>query len=1191
MNGFSGSIAIIISFLIYSFESTAQLAPFGPESASLVNTIESPVNIRAGIVDVKIPLINIAAKDIPISLNLQYHATGIKASDEASWVGLGWRLEGIGSIVQVVKMSNDIDFYGYSNATWISCPTDPGPPVPGNRREEGVTFSHLGCESGIGPYEYSYGQTDDTKNCWLGREDLPLHCATISDYRDCWGNYTERFAQVKDLFYGDKEPDAFYYDFLGYSGVFYFDMKGNINKVYKDNLDIRFTPCEKKFTITTDNGLKVYFEEREGLGYTKIDTFSPWDDNRCGGGCRPANSSAGNTWYITKIESVKTGEKVEFKYNSPTANPVYSIRYSEDTKYHGGSSSVIYDNTNSLDNTKVSQLCAQIDVNERFINVHKYAVQRNPKYISSIEFASGKIEFELDAREDLINAKKIKAIKLYNVVDGQQNLLKKYDFKYEYFQSIDAQNPSTSYYSTSIEQTVINIVQNKRLKLLSVGTSYSPETNSNDNRNPNPYIFGYNEPSGIALPYKTTFDIDKYGFYNWWTSRGSGHNSHLIDDITYHNVKSVHKEASLIGMLNSVINPLGGKTTYQFETFSTSASIPLGISRIKSISQYFPESNSTYVKNYEYVNDKSIEVVKARKGNFVAVNLNCNFDNSRCDASIRCEIVTSTETGNLSLQGNISLNTWCDKVIEHLGSNDENGKIEYIFDPFTKNNIYPLDKASNCTFSSCDLPLNYPLFVRPNVIQLRSKISYKKTGSGFQAVSKEEYDYELEESQTTSVGIIPVEENTSGNNTARFFSYRIPTFWTRLKEARNYIYDQTTASKSSYKTTQIGYNSSNLQPNKIVESTSDPNRKRVKQIYYVLDYIAGNTTIASLKTKNFVSLPVEVLELEQITTGGSTTTNVLGGTCAEYDPSFLGLLSKQYALEYGAPKTCSNFIASNGGTACAVGSTGTYSRNADYVLQLSNFYETGNLVQAVGKAGASSAKQWGYCNSYLTADFQNAYKDQVSYAGFESGLDNGWENDEPFVNMESHTGFWSIKVNKSSTTNFGPACTIKPAIQMGKYKAGAWVKYSGSTTDKVTFHFYTGKKSNPNVSFPNGIGYASINVPNTQNEWKYIELEIDMDAVNALPAVSGMSPKEDLSLRATISNTDASVDVYVDDLIIYPSTSIATTYTYEPLVGVKSVSSQDGNIVNYEYDHLGNPYMQKDLDGRVVSKKETIFKK
>ena len=92
------------------------ITPPSPEAAAMIRSINIPVGHYTGTVDVNIPLYTIKTRDFEIPIQLQYHTTGIKVQDCATWVGLGWRLTAGGSVVHIIRgNSRDDAEFGYAN--------------------------------------------------------------------------------------------------------------------------------------------------------------------------------------------------------------------------------------------------------------------------------------------------------------------------------------------------------------------------------------------------------------------------------------------------------------------------------------------------------------------------------------------------------------------------------------------------------------------------------------------------------------------------------------------------------------------------------------------------------------------------------------------------------------------------------------------------------------------------------------------------------------------------------------------------------------------------------------------------------------------------------------------------------------------------------------------------------------------
>ena len=71
--------------------------------------------------------------------------------------------------------------------------------------------------------------------------------------------------------------------------------------------------------------------------------------------------------------------------------------------------------------------------------------------------------------------------------------------------------------------------------------------------------------------------------------------------------------------------------------------------------------------------------------------------------------------------------------------------------------------------------------------------------------------------------------------------------------------------------------------------------------------------------------------------------------------------------------------------------------------------------------------------------------------------------------------------------------------------------------------------------------------------------------------------------------TDA-INGFIDDVRLYPSGAMMTTYTYEPLVGITSVTDPSNVTVFYEYEVFGRLKCTRDQDKNIVKAYDYQFK-
>lgn len=85
------------------FPALSSIQPIEPTSTSLGKYGEYSMNYAKGQPNISIPLYEIKSGDLTIPITLSYQGGGIKVSQEATWVGLGWDLSYGGQVTRVVN--------------------------------------------------------------------------------------------------------------------------------------------------------------------------------------------------------------------------------------------------------------------------------------------------------------------------------------------------------------------------------------------------------------------------------------------------------------------------------------------------------------------------------------------------------------------------------------------------------------------------------------------------------------------------------------------------------------------------------------------------------------------------------------------------------------------------------------------------------------------------------------------------------------------------------------------------------------------------------------------------------------------------------------------------------------------------------------------------------------------------------
>lgn len=379
MKRFIFTLLILLCYIITKGQNLSEqhIVPQSPNVSSLIQYANCPISYYSGTSNISIPLydINIDALKLPISLN--YHSSGIKVAQEASWVGLGWSLNAGGCISRSVQCYDDFLEYSY-----------PDIPV-----QQGYYAANDIIGMGTQDY-YTYYHTN------LG---IKMHMVI------------------------DSEPDIFYYSFAGYSGKFVLDKsRGAVLFNKSDGLKIEVKTdafTKKYFIITTPDGTKYVFNTKEvahlyhqeGSLHNNNSNATIWDKNENSFTELPIKYVS--SWFLTKIIT-SNGRVIFFDYEKE----LYKAPAQE--------SCVKY---NYLSHSGNTTECVQASSTPHYFTskaVHDtYRLRR-------ISWENGYVDFISSNREDIAQTnyplKKLENIKVYNK-DGM--VLKNLNFSYKYMNS------------------------------------------------------------------------------------------------------------------------------------------------------------------------------------------------------------------------------------------------------------------------------------------------------------------------------------------------------------------------------------------------------------------------------------------------------------------------------------------------------------------------------------------------------------------------------------------------------------------------------------------------------------------------------------------------------------------------------------------------------------------------------------
>lgn len=556
-----------------------------------------PEKLYTGKIDVTIPLFTIKQGEIVIPVGLSYNTGGIKVSEVASSVGIGWSLNAGGSILKIVRDLSDDDFYG----TGFS---EPNNDQGGSGSFEWV-LSQVGYHRKGYPNPYSFYQT-------------PV-----------WHHNTYGTGTMGKL---DSSPDFFHVNAPGLSTKFYLEDANpadnttqfagrSYNAVFLDHSGVKIAgPFQRStevvprfedyanpgtftvngtsfynynyidfpsFEVVNTNGIKYEFANKD---YTQS-IYKNYSQS--------ANRGFSSTnWNLTKITDPKTNRVVTFSYDE-YFNANEEVSRSLMTSYQ-----------DPFSNYDMNDLF-YVDIDNVSLNTGNYTINYNASTsnsssrkhrIETISWDSGTVDFEYNFNR--IDAPGEKALTRVLVKNQNGKIIKDFRFNYSYFNS--KENCSQK--------------ECKRLRLDSI----EDRTNSGLVERKYEFDYYYDNP----LPKRNSLQKDYLGYYNnngfEWNGaetvnppnptlhfykdqginailpfqRSNGSNYRLLTG-SYSLTPNTY---SLSGLLKKVTYPTGGSSEFEYEnhTFNLQgAQYTAGGARIKKQKLDDGEGNVQEVV-YEY---------------------------------------------------------------------------------------------------------------------------------------------------------------------------------------------------------------------------------------------------------------------------------------------------------------------------------------------------------------------------------------------------------------------------------------------------------------------------------------------------------------------------------------------------------------------------------------------------------------
>ncbi len=420
-----------------------KIFPAAPTANNLMKFEEVPVSYYTGIPDINIPLFNIPTNNPNVNLNVQlkYHPLSAKPEDKASETGLGWSLLAGGTITRTVRGGVADELI---ESTFMSDPPS----------EKYGIYKH---------------------------ENNPTYKLIFNQLTN-WDLKEYAFYAAKGRY--DTEYDLYQYNFMGYSGRFIIkrDPNGNfvVEKLDRNNLKITsiHSPGGEVQTITIidDKGTQYQFRGMENSSKNVNTVKTGLVEGSGGYATNPGGGVYFTAYHLEKVKDASSNLLLTFKYDQAS-----QVEYKDpETKTTRAQKNAVFEHFGVVPVNPDSQLPGAMEIQ----TVYNSA---STKLLTSIAIADkGIINFTYEKGRSDSNY--LNSSDLYKLKSVQSNIagqstnqyVDKYNFDYDY---------SSSDFSGTLKKLLL-----KKVTKVSAGS------------NPGEYTITYNN-------FNSVFKKDPWGYY------------------------------------------------------------------------------------------------------------------------------------------------------------------------------------------------------------------------------------------------------------------------------------------------------------------------------------------------------------------------------------------------------------------------------------------------------------------------------------------------------------------------------------------------------------------------------------------------------------------------------------------------------------------------------------------------------
>jgi YD repeat-containing protein len=826
-------------------------------------------------------------------------------------------------------------------------------------------------------------------------------------------------------------------------------------------------------------------------------------------------NDAASTWWLSRMVSANKQDTISFTYTPRSG--------AGSTDYTLGETYFLEDDISNAVNPPIYTF------REGFYGTSISSYTTNWQTISEIKFKDGKVVFEqsTDARQDLVSGvdapKRLNSIKVYQL-----------DPKISGYRHIRTIRFFHSYFTNPTDQS-------KRLRLDSVYVTHPGEAEGLK------YRFEYN--TSVSLPNRDSKSKDYWGYFNNATNinreltylktlipalnidvMGPGNSTYYKNigslDASGRDPSPAHMQAYI---LNKIIFPTGGYTTFEFETnqYLDGQNNPkyAGGLRVKKIRSFDDNASQAFVKTYKYGPGGN----GYGRQNFVLSDY--YFKNTHYQyywglaGGNSPTIIARKRVRTFFINPTIDMEPYDGAsvvypiVTEFVGDEINNAGMtiyEFVDRADGLNTLGPYGRS---------LITSYHI----NRGQLAKKLVYKReNGGGYTKVQSTGNLYQAHpESWNYMVGVVAFKNIV---NEDQYYSdnYCPPATSNNLgcyDLLSNYLYNNISIRTSDDKliaTTDTVFNPQN--PTKYFHTFKRISYDNTTHWLPTAERVLTNISDTLITTRKYIP---------------EYSTGVYPAMSSAH--IFDKVVEEESILQTSAAstpigKTTTNYGSFTGNNYLPTTISQHKGNFPDETRAYFSYYDTrGNILQMNKASDIYQSYIWDYQMMSPVAEVKNASQADIAYTSFEAQNQGNW----------SYSGI--------SVTD-GSAPTGKRVYHLPSGSIARSGLYA-STAYIVSYWNNTGSA----YSIAGTVGV--VKTGRTQNGWTYFEHKI-----------SGQG-------SVTISGSGL-----VDELRLYPEKAQMTTMTYDPLIGVSSICDPNSKILYYEYDELGRLILIRDQDRNIVKK-------